>query len=423
MLTFFYNIGIHLFTFAIWLSSLWNTKARKMRMGRRHWRREIQHKLPPKKAKRYWFHCASLGEFEMARPVIEQLQVEFPETEIVVSFFSPSGYEQRSHFLCTGVFYLPMDTPRNARKWYELVQPDVAVFVKYEFWLNFMKAGNAYGCDMTAISVLFREGQFFLEPWASAWKDELLKFRRIFVQNKASETVAKEEEFKNIIVAGDIRYDRVLDTVAHAETIAIAAEFKGNSPLLIGGSTWPEEEKHVFNYLSLKSWPLGWKWILAPHDIGPKHIAEIMDKFSDYYPVLFSKWEESQEKHKHKILVVDNIGYLSRLYRYADAAVIGGAYGKGLHNILEAAAFGMPILFGHKHQKFPEAEEAIDWGFACGARDYNEFELFLNRMLGNVEWRQEAAQKSRDFVKQHSGSTEIVMQYIRTIHNSNAPIN
>lgn len=384
-----------------------------MRQGHQHWRRVVKQKLPAKKNKRYWFHCASLGEFEMARPVIEQLQVEFPEAEIVITFFSPSGYELREHFLCSGVFYLPYDTKKNARHWYKLVKPDVAIFVKYEFWLNFMAAGLKAGCEMLAISVVFREGQYFFEPWASAWKDQLLQFKRIFVQNKTSENIAKEEGFQNVVVSGDIRFDRVLDTVEHAETIPVIEEFKGTSPLLIGGSTWPDEEKHLFTYLSIKSWPLGWKWVIAPHDVGEKHIAEIIDRFSDYYPVKFSEWHNSEIKNKHKILVMDNIGFLSRIYRYGDAAVVGGAWGKGLHNILEPAAFGMPVLFGPKHQKFPEAEEAIDAGFAFGAKDYDEFEVFLNRMLGNVEWRHEASNKAREFVKRSSGSAGVVMKYLR----------
>lgn len=410
---FFYNIGIHFFAFAVWLAGLWNPKAKAMRLGRKHWKRKLIATLPPKKNKRYWFHCASLGEFEMARPVIEKIQIEFPEAEIIITFFSPSGYEQRQHFLCTGVFYLPYDTKKNARKWYEIVQPDVAIFVKYEFWLNYMHAGLKANCSMLAISVLFREGQFIFEPWAAAWKQQLTQFKRIFVQNKSSEIIAKEEELKNIAVAGDIRFDRVLDTVEHIETLEIIEKFKGESPLLVGGSTWPEEEKHLFNYLSIKSWPLGWKWIIAPHDIGEKHINDILDRFSDYYPIKLSAWESSETPSKHKILVIDNMGLLSRIYRYADVAVIGGAWGKGLHNILEAAAFGMPILFGPKHIKFPEAADAIEAGFAYGVKDYAEFEIALNRMLGNIEWRKEASFKAKEFVKKNAGSTEIVMQYLR----------
>ncbi len=383
--------------------------------GRMHWKRKLREELPPKRNTRFWFHCASLGEFEMARPVIEQLQNEFPHYEIIITFFSPSGYEQRKHFLCTGVYYLPYDTAKNARKWYEIVQPDVAVFVKYEFWLNFMKHGIENKCTMVAISVLLREGQYFFEPWASHWKDQLLQFKRIFVQNSTSDIVGKEEGLQNIVVAGDIRYDRVLDTVANADNIELIEEFVGDSFILIGGSTWKEEEEFLFEYLSIKSWTLGWKWIIAAHDIGPAHIANIMDRFSDYYPVKYSEWHASETKSKHKILVVDNIGLLARIYRYGDAAVVGGAWGKGLHNILEPAAFGLPVLFGPKHQKYPEAQEAIDAGFASSAKDYDEFERHLNRMMGNVEWREEASKKALDFVKKNAGSSEVVMEYFRSL--------
>jgi len=381
----------------------------------------MRENLPAKNNVRYWFHCASLGEFEMARPVIEQLQIEFPECEIIVTFFSPSGYEQRQHFLCTGVYYLPYDTAKNTRKWFEIVQPDVAVFVKYEFWLNFMKAGLEAGCQMTAISVLLREGQFFFEPWAAEWKTQLLQFKRIFVQNTSSDLVGKEEGLQNIVVAGDIRYDRVLDTVEHAEDLPVIEAFKGENNLLIGGSTWKEEEEFLFEYLSIKSWPLGWKWVIAPHDIGQNHIQFIQDLFSDYYPVTYSNWNASETKNKHKILIIDNIGLLARIYKYGAAALIGGGWGKGLHNILEPAAFGLPVLFGPKHQKFPEAQEAIDAGFASSAKDYNEFERHLNRMIGNTEWRLEASQKAKDFVKKNSGSADVVLEYFRQNHKAEMP--
>lgn len=397
------------------LAALWNPKARKMIRGRKHWKRHYSEIIPPKKNKRFWFHCASLGEFEMARPVIEQVQIEFPESEVIISFFSPSGYEMRNHFLCTGVVYLPFDTAKNARKWFEIIQPDYTIFVKYEFWLNYMHTGLAKGCHMLAISVLFREGQFFFEPWAAAWKNQLVRFKRIFVQNEASFQVGKDEELPNVVVSGDTRFDRVLDTVEHIEPLPEIERFRQDSPLLICGSTWQAEEKFLFEYLSIKSWPLGWRWIIAPHDVGKAHVAEIMDRFSDYYPITYSDFLKTPNASKNKILVIDNIGLLSRIYRYGNAAVIGGAWGKGLHNILEAAAFGMPILFGPKHQKFPEAAEGIEAGFCFTAKTYNEFEVSLNRMLGNIEWREEAANKSRDYVKSKSGATEIVLDYLRKV--------
>lgn len=412
---FFYNIGINLFIFGLRLAAFWNPKAKKMIKGRKGWKRKISEILPAKKHKRFWFHCASLGEFEMAKPVIEQLQVEFPHYEVIVTFFSPSGYEMRNHFLCTGVFYLPFDTKNNAKKWYDIVQPDVAVFVKYEFWLNFMHAGLAKGCHMMAISSLFREGQFFFEPWAAAWKNQLMQFRRIFVQNEASSLVGKEEGLRNILVSGDTRFDRVLDTVANTDPLEEIDMFKGDAQLLVCGSTWPVEEAHLFEYLSIKSWPLGWKWVIAPHEISKNHITEILEVFSDYYPITYSNWLKSDKSAKHKILVIDNIGLLSRIYRHGQAAVVGGAWGKGLHNILEPTAFGLPILFGPKHQKFPEAEEGIDAGFCFSAKNYEEFEVYLNRMLGNIEWRKEASQKAMDYVKKKSGATEMVMDYLRKI--------
>jgi len=395
------------------MAALWNSKAYKLIRGRKGWKKAFLDTIPKKQAKRFWFHCASLGEFEMARPIIEGIQVEFPESEIIVSFFSPSGYEMCSHFLCTGVVYLPFDTKNNVKKWYDIIQPDIAVFVKYEFWLNYMHEGIARGVKMLAISTLFREGQFFFEPWAASWKNQLLQFKRIFVQNESSAYIGKMEGLGNIIVAGDTRFDRVIDTHSHIEPMEEIAKFKGENPLLVCGSSWQAEEKLLFEYLSIKSWPLGWKWIIAPHNIQAQHIQEIEQRFSDFYPIRYSELLKTPETGKNKILIIDNMGLLSRIYQYADIGIIGGAFGKGLHNVLEAATFGMPILFGPKHQKFPEAAEGIEAGFCFSAKNYAEFEMHLNRMLGNAEWRQETANKAIEYVVKKSGATEIVMDYLR----------
>lgn len=386
-----------------------------MLSGRWRWRKKLTQALPPKTGKRIWFHCASLGEFEMVKPILDKLKQQLPEVQIVISFFSPSGYLQRKNYACTGVFYLPLDFKRNARDWYKIVQPDMAVFVKYEFWLRYMQYGHLAGVKMLATGCLFREGQFIFEPWANQWKKALMQFDRIFVQNTDSLERAQNEGLRNTVLNGDTRFDRVLEVRETAKEIDWAARFKGENILCIGGSTWPPEEKMLRNMINRAGVPIKTRFMLVPHDVSTQRIEGICKQFSDLECTPLSQIKSSGLPENCKMIVVDEIGLLSALYRYADAAIIGGAWGKGLHNMLEAAAWGMPIVFGPKHQKFPEAALSIKAGFGFECKNEDEFEKHLKTAMGNTEKRLEAAMAARKFVEQNAGASEAVVTHICTL--------
>ncbi len=386
-----------------------------MLSGRWKWKKKFKTAVPAKKDFRIWFHCASLGEFEMARPIIERTQQEQPQTEIIISFFSPSGYEQMHNYPVTAVVYLPLDFRANARNWYKLIQPDVAVFVKYEFWLNYMREGLAAGVKMLAFGCLFREGQFIFEPWASAWKRCLQEFNAIFVQNAGSAEIGKVEGLRNLQVNGDLRFDRVLKVRENNVVLPEIEQYKAGSVLCLLGSCWPAEEKLLLRYVQNNGLPVNSNFILVPHDISERHIQTLCNMFSEYGCIRYSDIKQSPTSEKVRFLIVDVIGVLAPMYRYADVVVIGGAWGKGLHNMLEAAVWGMPVLFGPKHQKFPEAAESIEAGFGFECTDYDSFERNLKNALGNPESRAAAAQKSRDFVTGRAGATSAVVAHIETL--------
>lgn len=411
-----YGTGIFFYLLALVLAAPFNSKARAMLAGRWKWRKKLKAALPEKTGPRVWFHCASLGEFEMARPIIEKLKAEAPQTSVVISFFSPSGYEQRSNYDCDGVFYLPLDFRRNARDWYRLVNPDIAIFVKYEFWLRYMQEGLKAGVSMNAAGCLFREGQFIFEPWAAAWKKCLQDFKRIFVQNEVSAELGRSGGLRNIQINGDTRFDRVLQVLERTPTMPEIEQFKGDSVLCIGGSTWAPEEKLLQQFIQNNGLPVKRKFMLVPHDVSEKHVQEICGRFSEYGCIRYSELNSGADVEKAKFLVVDRIGLLAGLYRYGDAAIIGGAWGKGLHNMLEAAAWGMPILFGPKHQKFPEAAESMEAGFGFECTDFDTFEKHLKMALGDPEARTEAAEKARLFVSKKAGATDAVVSYLIDAH-------
>lgn len=408
----FYPLLISLYLLGLILASPFHPKARKMLKGRWQWRKRMRRALPKKTGKRIWFHCASLGEFEMIRPLLDALKKEQPETGIVISFFSPSGYEQRKDYPCDGVFYLPLDFERNAKLWYRYMQPDVTVFVKYEFWLRYMQQGLKYGCKMVAAGCVFREEQFVFEPWAKPWKRCLQDFDRVFVQNEQSAEKARTEGLRNISISGDTRFDRVLDVIRETTPMPEIASFKGDNILCVAGSCWPPEEKLLQQFFSTNGMPVNRKFVLVPHDIGKKHIQEIQKRFSEYPCVTYSDWQNGTDISKAKILIVDCIGKLNGIYAYADVAIIGGAFGKGLHNMLEAASRGIPVLFGPKHQKFPEAKESIEAGFGYECEDYNTFEKHLKSGLGNPEFREYAGNKAKQYIASKAGATGHVMEYL-----------
>ena len=384
------------------ISSFWNPKAAQWISGRKDWRKKIA-SLSEKHSTRIWFHVSSLGEFEQARPVIEELKRGNPEFEIILTFFSPSGYEIRKNYAPAKVFYLPVDLPGNAEHWISVIQPDLAVFVKYDLWPGFLHALIKHKLPFILISAHFRPGTF--SSWSIPPTSFLLKkANAIFLQNEQWIEKLKEKGFHNIRIAGDTRIDRTLmlanetDNQLSKEIIALPA-FD-----LIAGSTWKEDEDYLIPVIE----KLNLKVILAPHDISESNINRLLKQIN-VSAMRFSQWKEKIQDFQ--ILVIDNIGMLAYLYSRGKIAYIGGGFGKGIHNILEPAAHHVPIIFGPKYYAFPEAESMFKSGAAVSIKDQAELENAIQLFSGKNG--QSAGERAYAFLENNKGATQIITSYIR----------
>lgn len=362
--------------------------------------REIS--LPEKIGQRIWIHCASLGEFEQVKPIIESIKHQ-QNSQIVVSFFSPSGYQYSQNYpFVDAVFYLPLDTPRNAKRFIKVVNPDKVIFVKYEFWFHFLTELFAKDIPVYLVSAVFRPNQFLFSKFGK-WLFKLLpKYKTIFVQDKNSLDCLISHGINNAILSGDTRYDKVYSTSLNVKTNPIIEAFKGESTLLILGSSWSAEEDLLLYYLSKRN-EVELKILIAPHDISQGHVNEILQKFKDFTPLLYSKLKPSDSMSQ--VLVLDTIGHLASAYYYGNVALVGGAFGKGLHNILEPIAFGVPVIFGPHTQKYPEAQLAINNQIAIQVNTAEEFVNALEELM-----KSPPQQACLEFIKSNKGASEIVVK-------------
>jgi len=361
--------------------------------------------LPQKKYKRYWFHCASLGEFEQAKPVIESLKSKQSELSIVITFFSPSGYQQRHNYaLADAVIYLPLDTPSNAKKLLDYLHADAAVFVKYEIWYFHLQALFKRKIPVYLISATFRPQQFLFSFWGK-WLFRLLPmYKTMFLQDENSFELLKKKGLQNIVLSGDTRYDRVKQNALQVIENEIIKTFKGTKKLLILGSSWAPEEDILLSYLKTQS-ELPFKVVIAPHDISIDHIEEINIKFKSYHPCIYTSYPENKTAD---ILILNTMGQLASAYFYADIAFVGGAFGKGLHNILEPLAFGAPVIFGPNHEKYPEASKAMEHEVAISIHDLKGFNHALQVYL-NVS----RTEKCIDYINWNSGASDKVVKALQ----------
>lgn len=410
----FYTIGIVLFSFAIRLASLFNKKAKLFIEGRKNIFQQIQSTVIPA-SRPVWFHFASLGEFEQGRPVLEAFKTKYANEKIIMTFFSPSGYEVRKNYTgADGVFYLPLDTAANARRFIELVNPKMAIFTKYEFWYHYFNVLHQRQVPLYLISAIFRPGQVFFK-WYGGFNRRILRLvSHFFVQNEESFQLLHNIGFKNVTRSGDTRFDRVYTHAQQPQQLPLIATFCDEAPVVIAGSTWPDDEKLL---ASLAMAHPDWKFIIAPHEVDESHIAAIEQLFPD--SVRFSTLTTSNLQHAThntqpvtptpQILIIDNIGMLSSLYAYGKIAYIGGGFGAGIHNTLEAAAFGLPVIFGPKYDKFQEAKDLITLGAAKSIstdRELNTaFSYFDQNERGNI---------AADYVDRKRGATQIIMEKIYT---------
>jgi 3-deoxy-D-manno-octulosonic-acid transferase len=344
-----YNTGIMLYTLAIRIAALFSGKAALWVRGRKDWQGQITEKIK-NKDKVLWVHCASLGEFEQGRPVIEEIRHEKPDLKIVLTFFSPSGYEIRRNYpLADCIVYLPADTPGNAAKFIKLVHPEAAIFVKYEFWNNYISVLHSRNIPLYLISGIFRPGQLFFRWYGTFFRSMLRKFKMLFVQDEASSELLRKAGILNVVVAGDTRFDRVRKIACAARHIKELEEFRGEEKLFLAGSSWIPDEEIITKYINLH--PGKMKWVFAPHEIDNSNIERLM-KLLKVKTARFSLYGSTPDNADARVLIIDNIGMLSSAYRYAHIAAVGGGFGKGIHNILEPACWGIPVLFGPRHEKF-----------------------------------------------------------------------
>jgi 3-deoxy-D-manno-octulosonic-acid transferase len=408
-MNFFYSIAIDLYSVAVKVAAVFNEKAKLFVAGRKKWQQNLKAKIDPA-SKYIWVHCASLGEFEQGRPLIEAIKEQFPEYKIVLTFFSPSGYEIRKNYaLADVVAYLPLDTKRNARTFIGLVNPEKVFFVKYEYWHNYISELHSRRIPLYLISAIFRKEQpFFSKTSLGKWFLKMLfKVDHLFVQTKLSGELLESVGIKNYTVSGDTRFDRVASISAAAKDIPPVEKFKGSSLLVVAGSTWKPDEELLAAFINQST---GVKFIIAPHEVSAANV--ILIKQSITKPVIeYSKVQET-EIANFDVIIIDSIGLLSSLYRYGNIAYIGGGFGVGIHNILEAATFGLPVVFGPNYQKFREAVELAAEGGAFPIASETEFFTNLNNLLTNKSLLEKSAATSRNYVAKNVGSTELIIKKV-----------
>jgi len=414
-----YDAAIGLFVLLTGIAAIFDKKARLWLAGRRNWRNTLPVPAHKSAGKTLWVHAASLGEFEQGRPVIEAVRAQFPEWRIVLTFFSPSGFEIRKNYPHADlVCYLPADTRRNAADFIGLIRPDVAVFVKYEFWANYLFELKKRRIPVLLVSALFREKQPFFQWYGAFWRQMLGCFTHFFVQNRHSESLLQRIGFQNITVAGDTRVDRVLNLAAQAPENAVLEAFTKSPlsgeplPLLIAGSTWPPDEAILTQVLRGNDFDL--KSVFAPHDPSPVAIAQVQALCppDEMGTVLTYSQATTDNARQASTLLIDNVGLLNTLYRYGRIAYIGGGFGKGIHNTLEPAAFGLPVIFGPKYERFEEARQFVARGGAFAVRNAAELEVVL-RQLQDADFYQNASRAVLDYLNESRGATEHIIAFLR----------
>ncbi len=409
-----YNIGIQVYFLIIRVTSIFHKKARLWINGRKNC-------AFIRCSGSIWFHFASLGEFEQGRPVLEQIRVLYPDDKIVVTFFSPSGYEVRKNTpLADAVYYLPLDTASNARKFIETIQPKMAVFTKYEYWYHFFNEMHQRHIPVYIISGIFRPGQIFFK-WYGGLHRKMLSFVScFFVQDERSKTLLAGQGINNVIISGDTRFDRVWANAQSPKPIPVVNEFKNGHKVFIAGSTWPQDEKLVTSLVA--AYP-EWKFIIAPHEISDEKIEKLISLLPEGSTIRYSQISNlNSQISDQKVLVIDNIGMLSSLYQYGNIAFIGGGFGAGIHNTLEAAAFGLPVVFGPNYAKFKEAHDLIDLKAGFSISNETELRMITDRLISDEVFYNEASNKIATYVKEHTGATKTIIDYISPLKNTQSTI-
>lgn len=397
-----YSLAIYLYMLCANIASLFNQKAKLMMRGHKNtWRilrREIgEHRY-------VWFHAASLGEFEQGRPLMERLRRDHPEKKILLTFFSPSGYEVRKNYQGADVVcYLPFDTPLNARKFIRLAKPEMAFFIKYEFWRNYIEVLHHRQIPVYSVSSIFRPNQIFFRWYGRGYARVLRRFTHLFVQNDHSEKLLRELGVTNVSVVGDTRFDRVLDIMNEARPLPLVERFAGCWRVLVAGSSWAPDEDVLISYFNAHP---TLKLVLAPHVISKEHLIEIEAKLQR------SSLRYSQATPKSvaeaDCLIIDSYGLLSSIYRYATVAYVGGGFGAGIHNVPEAAVYGKPVIIGPNNKKFREAQALISNGGCREVRTAEEFNAVMDEFLSDKEALARAGEAAGSYIRSYTGAANLI---------------
>ncbi len=407
-----YQISILFYTFCIKVTSLFNPKAKLWTSGRKNIFKTLEEKLAGNTHPIIWIHCASLGEFEQGRPIIESLKEQMPEARILLTFFSPSGYEVRKNYPeADYIFYLPADTIGNAKQFIKIVKPKAVIFVKYEFWFNYIQTLYEKSIPIVSVSAIFRPTQYFFKSYGRWFRKNLSKISHFYVQTEESAALLNSIGIKEVTICGDTRFDRVAAIATHCKSFPLIELFKGNHKIFLAGSTWPADES-LINTLYRNKPDL--KFIIAPHEVHEEHIKAIEKLFSG--TILRYSQANTSNISQAQVLIIDSIGILSHLYQYASIAYIGGAFGKGLHNILEAATFGKPIIFGPNYQKFKEAKDLIAKGGAFCIHDANELIKQTTFLYSNEAEYKKASIECLNYVNSMKGATQLIVEAIKRLN-------
>ena len=411
-----YNFAIYFYLLGVAIASLFNEKVRKMWRGERAAFDVLKQKVDPE-AKYVWFHAASLGEFEQGRPIMERLRSEHPEYKILLTFFSPSGYEVRKNYEGADIIcYLPLDTPINAIRFLRLVRPVMAFFIKYEFWYNYLHILKYRKVPTYSVSSIFRPEQVFFKWYAKKYAGVLRCITHFFVQNEQSRELLEKIGITEVTISGDTRFDRVLQIKEQSKRLPLVEAFKNKKQtveeaykqeykVFVAGSSWPPDEDIFIRFFNEHP---EWKLIIAPHVIGDDHLQQIMSKLNRKTVRYTEATPETAAEAQ--CMIIDCFGLLSSIYHYGEVAYVGGGFGVGIHNVLEAAVWNVPVFFGPNNKRFQEAQQLLASGGAVEITDYNSFDSAMTLFMNDEKWLKECGSKAGEYVKSKAGATDIVLK-------------
>jgi 3-deoxy-D-manno-octulosonic-acid transferase len=404
-----YDFSVFLYHLAVRILSPFNLKARRYRQGRKNWYQKLR--LLVEGRKRFiWFHCSSLGEFEQGRPLMEAIKRDFPQYQIILTFFSPSGYEVRKNYpLADVVFYLPPDTRKNAKMFIQTVRPEKAFFIKYEFWHHYISGLKEAGIPLYLVSGIFRKEQPFFSrmPWGAWFRRMLGSFTHFFVQDRKSANLLAGIGITGCTVTGDTRFDRVAAIAKSAQPFPIVEKFSAGVPVLVAGSTWKPDEEILVPFIEGHD---DIRYIIVPHEVNPGNMNRIIQMLKK--PALLFSQATEENIAGVDILIVDSVGILSSLYRYGTFAYIGGGFGAGIHNILEAATFGLPVLFGPNYKKFREACQLVEEGAAFPVHSSGSLQQALLRLINDRDLLKRASATAAEYVRMNQGAAATILDFV-----------